>query len=60
MDGPLICITFFFRISKTAGIAAALKILFSSDKWDEIPVVNGKKFSLSRTEVVALFNALNK
>ena len=51
---------FFFRISKTAGIAAALKILFSSDKWDEIPVVNGKKFSLSRTEVVALFNALNK
>jgi len=45
---------------QTNGIGTALKILFASDKWEEIPVINGKKFLLSRTEIVSLFNALNK
>ncbi|XP_066912385.1 ERO1-like protein beta isoform X1 [Clytia hemisphaerica] len=45
---------------QTTGIGTALKILFSSNDWDEIPIVNGEKFSLSRTEIVSLFNALNK
>lgn len=45
---------------QTTGIGTALKILFSSDQWDEIPTVNGEKFSLSRTEIVSLFNALTK
>lgn len=39
---------------QTTGIGTALKILFSSDKWDTIP----RGFELSRTEVVAIFNTL--
>lgn len=45
---------------QTHGLATAMKILFSSDKWDKIPVINGKRFSLRRTEIVGLFNVLNK
>nr|XP_002159593.1 ERO1-like protein beta isoform X1 [Hydra vulgaris] len=45
---------------QTTGIGTALKILFSSSKWDVVPVINGKKFSLTRTETVSLFQVLSK
>eukprot|EP00794_Sanderia_malayensis_P020460 gene20460-22476_t len=45
---------------QTQGIGTALKILFSSDNWKQIPVIRGKEFKLSRSEVVALFNALGR
>lgn len=45
---------------QTTGLATALKILFTSDKWDDVPVINGKKFSLTRTEIVSLFQCLCK
>lgn len=61
------CLLFFFLLYyfhcfsvQTYGIGTALKILFSSDNWEDIPVLDGKKMFLSRTEIVALFNALNK
>ena len=46
---------------QTTGIATALKILFSShDDWSSVPVINGKRFSLTRSEIVALFQSLCK
>ena len=45
---------------QTTGIATALNILFFSDQWESVPVVGGKKFSLTRTEIVALFQSLCK
>ena len=45
---------------QTTGLGTAFKILFSSDKWDDVPHINGKKFSLTRTEIVSLFQSLCK
>lgn len=45
---------------QTNGIGTALKILFSSAAWDEVPTINGQRFSLTRTEIVSLFNAVTK
>eukprot|EP00112_Aurelia_sp_Birch-Aquarium-sp1_P001597 Seg1173.7 transcript_id=Seg1173.7/GoldUCD/mRNA.D3Y31 product="ERO1-like protein beta" protein_id=Seg1173.7/GoldUCD/D3Y31 len=45
---------------QTQGLGTALKILFSSDNWKTIPMIKGKRFKLSRIEIVALFNALGR
>lgn len=45
---------------QTQGLGTALKILFSSDDWERIPIVKGKQFKLSRNEIVSLFNALGR
>ncbi|XP_065062057.1 ERO1-like protein beta [Rhopilema esculentum] len=45
---------------QTQGLGTALKILFSSDNWETIPVIKGKKFKLTRAEIVSLFNALGR
>lgn len=45
---------------QTQGLGTALKILFSSTKWETIPMIKGKQFKLTRTEIVSLFNAFGR